>query len=240
MRDIGKNIRDLRVKQNMTQDELAEKLFVTRQTVSNYETGRSRPDVEMLASIAEALNTDPNTLLYGPSPSPSRRPALVRLVAALVLLIALTAAYSFLYDYCSYLKTWYFQSIPMMWLGVIGKPLLFLVFGWTAMQALALLRPVTPFAPNTSRKVLAGCFSVLALYLLITVPFILFVEDFHRIMPDFLWKGWSVVFYTVLGVRAGQHSLHGYLVAAFLMGVLFWLCEFPIKHKKEAAPSKSE
>ena len=57
MRDIGKNIRDLRVKQNMTQDELAEKLFVTRQTVSNYETGRSRPDVEMLASIAEALNT---------------------------------------------------------------------------------------------------------------------------------------------------------------------------------------
>jgi len=41
MRDIGKNIRDLRSKRNMTQDELAEKLFVTRQTVSNYETGVS-------------------------------------------------------------------------------------------------------------------------------------------------------------------------------------------------------
>ena len=238
MRDIGKNIRDLRVKQEMTQDELAEKLFVTRQTVSNYETGRSRPDVEMLASIAEALNTDPNTLLYGPSPSPSRRPALVRLVAALALLIALTVAYSFLYDYCAYLKTWFFQSIPMMWFGVIGKPLLFLVFGWTAMQALALLRPVTPFAPGTSRKVLAGCFSVLAVYLLITVPFILFASDLHQTLPDFA-RGWSMVFYTILGVRAGQHSLHGYLVAAFLMGVLFWLCEFPIKHTT-AAPAKSE
>ena len=34
MRDIGKNIKDLRMRKNMTQDELAEKLFVTRQTVS--------------------------------------------------------------------------------------------------------------------------------------------------------------------------------------------------------------
>ena len=45
MRDIGKNIRLLRQQKIMTQDELAEALFVTRQTVSNYETGRSRPDV---------------------------------------------------------------------------------------------------------------------------------------------------------------------------------------------------
>ena len=42
MRDIGKNIRDLRKRQNMTQDELAARLFVTRQTVSNYENGRTR------------------------------------------------------------------------------------------------------------------------------------------------------------------------------------------------------
>ena len=55
MRDIGKNIRDLRIRENMTQDELAEKLHVTRQTVSNYETGRSRPDVDMLTHIAQAL-----------------------------------------------------------------------------------------------------------------------------------------------------------------------------------------
>ena len=41
MRDIGKNIRDLRIVQNLTQDQLAEKLFVTRQTVSNYENGVS-------------------------------------------------------------------------------------------------------------------------------------------------------------------------------------------------------
>ena len=58
MRDIGKNIRSLREKKGMTQEALAEALFVTRQTVSNYETGRSRPDVEMLTALAEALGAD--------------------------------------------------------------------------------------------------------------------------------------------------------------------------------------
>ena len=42
MRDIGKNIRDLRQQKHLTQEELAEQLFVTRQTVSNYENGRTR------------------------------------------------------------------------------------------------------------------------------------------------------------------------------------------------------
>ena len=42
MRDIGKNIRKLRTDIGMTQEELAEALFVTRQTVSNYETGISQ------------------------------------------------------------------------------------------------------------------------------------------------------------------------------------------------------
>ena len=68
MRDIGKNIRQLRTGKNMTQDELAEKLFVTRQTVSNYETGKSRPDVDTLVKISEILDTDIHQVIYGPEP----------------------------------------------------------------------------------------------------------------------------------------------------------------------------
>lgn len=44
MRDIGKNIRDLRQQKHLTQEELAEQLFVTRQTISNYENGLSVSD----------------------------------------------------------------------------------------------------------------------------------------------------------------------------------------------------
>ena len=41
MRDIGKNIRLAREKKGYSQEQLAALLFVTRQTVSNYETGVS-------------------------------------------------------------------------------------------------------------------------------------------------------------------------------------------------------
>ncbi len=41
MRDIGKNIRCYREKMGYSQEQLAQLLFVTRQTVSNYETGVS-------------------------------------------------------------------------------------------------------------------------------------------------------------------------------------------------------
>lgn len=73
MRDIGKNIRDLRERSGLTQEAMAEKLFVTRQTVSNYETGKTRPDLDMLIRIAETLGCDANTVLYGIPISPKRK-----------------------------------------------------------------------------------------------------------------------------------------------------------------------
>lgn len=79
MRDIGKNIKSLRVSRKMTQDRLAEQLFVTRQTVSNYETGKSRPDIDMLVRIAEVLGTDIQQVIYGPEPK-ALRPEVVRLI----------------------------------------------------------------------------------------------------------------------------------------------------------------
>ena len=65
MRDIGKNIKDLRISNNLTQDQLAEKLFVTRQTVSNYENGKSRPDIDTLEKIASVLGCQLTDLIYG-------------------------------------------------------------------------------------------------------------------------------------------------------------------------------
>lgn len=69
---IGTNIKKLRTSQGLTQDQLAEKLYVTRQTVSNWERGASRPDLEQLEAIAAALDTEVTALLYGPQPKPGR------------------------------------------------------------------------------------------------------------------------------------------------------------------------
>ena len=79
MRDIGKNIKVLRMAKGMIQEDLAAALFVTRQTVSNYENGRSRPGLDMLLNIAQVLDADTTAILYGPPQSPCRKPALIRL-----------------------------------------------------------------------------------------------------------------------------------------------------------------
>ena len=63
------------------QEELAERLHVSRQTVSNYETGRSRPDVDMLLLAAEKLEVDVQVLLYGEPVQTQRRREVYLLLA---------------------------------------------------------------------------------------------------------------------------------------------------------------
>ena len=64
MSDFSSNLRRLRKKAGLSQDALAEKLSVSRQTVSSWERGNSYPDLDMLVHISDALATDPNELLY--------------------------------------------------------------------------------------------------------------------------------------------------------------------------------
>ena len=70
MSDFSSNLRRLRKRTGLSQDALAEKLSVTRQTVSSWERGNSYPDLDMLVRISDALATDPNELLY---PNQKRR-----------------------------------------------------------------------------------------------------------------------------------------------------------------------
>lgn len=64
MSDFSSNLRRLRKKAGLSQDALAERLSVSRQTVSSWERGNSYPDLDMLVRISDALATDPNELLY--------------------------------------------------------------------------------------------------------------------------------------------------------------------------------
>ena len=65
MNQIGKNIKRARSNQNITQDQLAEPLNVTRQAVSNWEIGKTQPDIETLTKIAEHLTVSTEFLIYG-------------------------------------------------------------------------------------------------------------------------------------------------------------------------------
>ena len=59
---------ELRTKRGMTQDELAEKVFVTRQAVSRWEKGETVPNSETLKLLSKVFNVSINTLLGSPHP----------------------------------------------------------------------------------------------------------------------------------------------------------------------------
>lgn len=60
---LNENIRDLRKSKGLSQQELAIKLNVVRQTISKWEQGLSIPDSEMLISLSEVLETPVSKLL---------------------------------------------------------------------------------------------------------------------------------------------------------------------------------
>ena len=59
-------ISTLRQKHNLTQDDLAEKLFVTRQAVSRWENGETTPNPETLKQLSRLFDVSINTLLGSP------------------------------------------------------------------------------------------------------------------------------------------------------------------------------
>ena len=60
---FNENLKKLRKEKGYTQEELAAKVGVVRQTVSKWEKGLSVPDADILCKIAEILDTDINILL---------------------------------------------------------------------------------------------------------------------------------------------------------------------------------
>ena len=57
---------DLRTKNRLSQEELAQKVFVTRQSVSRWETGETIPNIETLKLLSNIYDVSINTLLGSP------------------------------------------------------------------------------------------------------------------------------------------------------------------------------
>lgn len=66
--DLGERLFELRKSKNLTQDEVAEKLKVTRQTVSKWETNQSTPDFDKIVPLCELFEIGVEELLTGKKP----------------------------------------------------------------------------------------------------------------------------------------------------------------------------
>lgn len=63
--DVGQRLKMRRNELKLTQDYVAEKLGITRQTISNWEIGRSYPDIERIIRLSELYELSLDELLKG-------------------------------------------------------------------------------------------------------------------------------------------------------------------------------
>lgn len=60
---VSEKIRELRILNNLTQDDVAQACYVTRSTVANWEAGRRLPDIETIVLLARLFNVSVDELL---------------------------------------------------------------------------------------------------------------------------------------------------------------------------------
>jgi len=182
MANVGKNIRILRMQKQMTQDELAEKLFVSRQTISNYETGRSQPDIDTLLRISEALGTEAQAILYGTPDTLEQLNAKKRTITASFTVAALAIVYHLL----TQLRKIYLPRFLMAGLGyslaLLLRPMLFLLAGWTVMQLASVLTKAHPLQSRWGKWVFRAVLAVVIIYCILVLP----------LCGRGLWSDWEV------------------------------------------------
>ena len=184
MRDIGKNIRQLREEAGLTQEAFAEKLFVTRQTVSNYENGRTHPDLDMLTTIAEVLHADVTHILYGIPTPPNRKRLIRQLVTGGIISTLLIFALAVLTPVAQDFARRNLLLTFLQLLQLVLAPSAFLVLGWTLMQ-LAVLMGVKPPQKRWCRTVKRILLLILLLLALVVAPFLIWQ----------IWCAWQVLKY---------------------------------------------
>lgn len=126
-RVFGAHMQCKRKNANMTQLELAEKLGLTRQAISKYETGESFPDISIVIKIAEIFATSIDELVH-PSGvtallhTESKEKFLERLLAGEIDLQLLEAALPYIQDIYQQLEAAVFEgALPENVLEMINK-----------------------------------------------------------------------------------------------------------------------
>ena len=85
---FAENLKSLRKAKGLSQEELADRLHVVRQTVSKWEKGLSVPDASLLIQLAEVFETPVSALLGGPVETPEEQNQIAQKLEQLNLLLA--------------------------------------------------------------------------------------------------------------------------------------------------------
>jgi len=126
MYKIGVVIHDLRKEKGMTQAELAEKVSVTGQAVSKWETGEANPDISIIPELARVLGTTIGVLFGEQETRVKEKPkypllftsAIVSFGFAFIALISLSAAFIMNWEKLSYSQVWIALSLAILFISL--------------------------------------------------------------------------------------------------------------------------
>lgn len=202
---INDNLRQLRVSRNLTQEQIAEKLNVTRQTVSSYESGRTRPDIDTLVRYSEIYGTELESLIYGYDKElkANRRIKLfAKILFVLLIVLAVLGSFSYL------LANVYFPLSN----GFQGEP----PFEWQAHWSLVKLW-----------QVLDSCVSVVSFFgfVFLFVMLIIGKTKIHiktKLIYIGLISALLLIIPTVCGIIDPKFSPQEYILTEFLVVIRLW------------------
>lgn len=202
---VGKNIARLRKERKLSQEQLATILHVTRQAVSNWETERSQPDLDMLEALASALQTDILAVIYGQVTSQEHaeikvaeryrhlRLAVVAGVIALLGGIFSAVISKYLKEAAS--KT--FEPWPYLMFRNFASPLVGTVLGVAMMHMLSLVNPVRISDTGVRKKILVLGIALVSLYALVTL-WVFGLLPIPIGIPVWIWRLLASIFPQVL------------------------------------------
>ena len=216
MTRIGKNIKKVRSEKGYTQEQLAQKLCVTRNTISNYETGHSNPDIEMLQMLAEALETDLNTLIYGEKKEQSadrgwRKEILKRVIWLAIAGLIIMVSASLIQYGGEIAKDTLRVPIWSQWLKLVAYPIAYMIIGSQLMALI--LRAYGNQIPD-SRWMKAGFWVLVA----VTIIWVVAISV-DCIRYEYAWKAYMQV------VReSNENILFDFSFSVLIPGLRIYIC----------------
>lgn len=216
MAEVGKHIRKIRKEKNLTQDELAERLHCTRQTISNYETGKSEPDIALLVELADVLEVEIGDLIYGPKKGKkdeAGRRQKVRAVAVLMTAGVLFVTIRMLLPSAQEFGYHYFALGPVYLLQYVLYPIALALFGWGIAEAGRIFAGICIWEGRQQRilRMIRICYVVSAVILAVFAVLALWTA------VDWMYDCWQLI--RMRRLRAEFNSTIPSLVPSWIEGI---------------------
>lgn len=206
MENLGSRIQRLREGKGYTQEELAAMLFVSRQTISNYERNKSQPSLEMLEQLAGALDTDMTSLL---TVSRDKKRDVGPLLLEGGVCLLLLGTYLILQRMAVVCRTEHFDALPLYWVYILPCPGLWAALGYFLMSVFVTAANVSVKQRKWFRPLRLLIFLIIAFYLVVTCSHPFLYEESRK---------WSSLVYWILGTKPNHPFPQAYLAVAFIFG----------------------